>query len=105
MPYDLTDEIRATAYEVEETNDLMTTLRKSDVLYLANIDSLRVDKKIYDKQKSFYALTPETLAQAQAGLVVLGEWDGAEGLLAPTRPQVARAGKAMLLALIERFAA
>jgi aspartate carbamoyltransferase catalytic subunit len=105
MPYDLTDQVRATAYEVEETNDLTTTLRKCDVLYLANIDPVRVDKKVYDKYKNFYTLTPELFAQAKEGLIVLGEWDGADALLASTRPQVERAGKAMLLTLIERFAA
>lgn len=101
MPYDLTDEVRATAYEVEETNDLLTTLRKTDVLYLANIDSIRVEKKIYDKQKDYYSLTPETFSEAKPGLVLLGEWDGAENLLAPMRPQIERASRAMLLALIE----
>ncbi len=101
MPYDLTDEVRLSAYEVEETNDLATTLRKTDTLYLANIDPVRVEKKIFDKQKSFYVLTAETFAQAKEGLVILGEWDGAETLLAPTRPQVERAARAMLLALVE----
>lgn len=101
MPYDLTDEVRLSAYEVEETNDLATTLRKTDALYLANIDPHRVEKKIFDKQKSFYTLTPETFAEAKEGLVILGEWDGAESLLAPTRPAVERAARAMLCALVE----
>ena len=101
MPYDLTDEVRLSAYEVEETNDLATTLRKTDALYLANIDPVRVEKKIFDKQKSFYTLTTETFTEAKEGLVILGEWDGAETLLAPTRPQVERAARAMLLALVE----
>ncbi len=101
MPYDLTDEVRLTAYEVEETNDLATTLRKTDTLYLSNIDSSRVEKKIYDKQKDFYKLTPDTFREAKEGLAILGEWDGAEQILATTRPQVERAGRAMLLALVE----
>lgn len=101
MPYDLTDEVRLSAYEVEETNDLATTLRKSDALYLANIDPFRVEKKIFDKQKSFYTLTPETFAESKEGIVILGEWDGAESLLATTRPHVERAARAVLLALVE----
>ncbi|MBI4673473.1 MAG: hypothetical protein HY741_17610 [Chloroflexi bacterium] len=99
MPYDLTDQVRLTAYEVEETNDLAATLRKTDVLYLANIDAARVEKKIFDKQKNFYTLTPETVADAKEGLVILGDWDGAENLLAPARPVVERAARAMLLTL------
>jgi aspartate carbamoyltransferase catalytic subunit len=102
MPYDLTDEVRLTAYEVEETNDLATTLRKTDVLYLSNIDAARVEKKMYDKQKTFYNLTRETLADAKGGMVVLGDWDGAEDILAETRGEVERASRAMLLALVER---
>lgn len=101
MPYDLTDRMRMLAEEVEETNDLETTLRKTDVLYLANIDPLRVEKKVYDKQKSFYTLTPETLANAQENLVILGEWDGAADLLAPALPRVQTAHRAMLVALVE----
>jgi aspartate carbamoyltransferase catalytic subunit len=101
MPYDLTDEVRRDAYEVEETNDLPTTLRKTDVLYLANIDSVRVEKKIYDKQKTFFSLTPEAMADAKEGLVVLGEWDGAGAILAATRPTVDRCARAMLLAIVE----
>jgi aspartate carbamoyltransferase catalytic subunit len=101
MPYDLTDAVRLTAYEVEETNDLATTLRKTDALVLFNIDAQRVEKKIYDKLKTFYALTPETFAEAKEGLVILGDWDGAEKILAPTRPHVERAARAMLLALCE----
>jgi aspartate carbamoyltransferase catalytic subunit len=101
MPYDLTDEVRLTAYEVEETNDLATTLRKTDALVLFNIDAQRVEKKIYDKLKTFYTLTPETFAEAKEGLVILGNWDGAETLLAPARPHVERAARAMLLALCE----
>lgn len=101
MPYDLTDQVRLNAYEVEETNDLTATLRKTDALYLANIDPIRVEKKIYDKQKTFFSLTPDAFAEAKPGLVVLGEWDGAEALLAATRPQVTSAARAMLLALVE----
>jgi aspartate carbamoyltransferase catalytic subunit len=101
MPYDLTDEVRLTAYEVEETNDLETTLRKTDALYLANIDPIRVEKKIYDKLKNFYTLTPETFAGSKEGIILLGEWDGAESLLASTRPHVERAARAMLLSLLE----
>ncbi|HZQ05620.1 MAG TPA: hypothetical protein VFD70_03520 [Anaerolineae bacterium] len=101
MPYDLTDEVRLTAYEVEETNDLATTLRKTDVLYLVKIDPIRVEKKIYDKLNNFYALMPETFAEAKDGLVVLGEWENAKALLSPTRPQVERAARAILLTLIE----
>lgn len=101
MPYDLTDEVRLSAYEVEETNDLATTLRKTDVLYLANIDPIRVESKIYDKQKNFFVLSPATFAEAKEGLVILGEWDGAEALLAPSRSVVERAARAMLLALVE----
>lgn len=101
MPYDLTDEVRLSAYEVEETNDLATTLKKTDALYLVNIDATHVEKKIFDKQKNFYTLTSETFGEAKEGLVILGEWDGAEKLLAPTRPQVERAARAMLLALVE----
>lgn len=101
MPYDLTDEVRLTAYEVEETNDLATTLRKTDALVLFNIDAPRVEKKIYDKLKTFYTLTPETFAEAKAGLVILGAWDGAEELLAPARPHAERAARAMLLTLVE----
>lgn len=101
MPYDLTDEVRRDAYEVEETNDLATTLRKTDVLYLANIDSVRVEKKIYDKQKTFFALTPQALEGAKEGLIVLGEWDGAEALLSDTRPTVEKCARAMLSALVE----
>jgi hypothetical protein len=101
MPYDLTDEVRLAAYEVEETNDLPTTLLKTDALYLANIDPLRVEKKIYDKLKNFYVLTPETFVGSKEGIVVLGEWDGAQNLLAATRPHVERASRAMLLAIVE----
>lgn len=101
MPYDLTDQVRLTAYEVEETNDLVTTLRKTDALVLVNVDPLRVEKKIYDKQKNFYTLTPETFAGAKEGLVILGNWDGAENILAPALPQVQRAARALLLALVE----
>lgn len=101
MPYDLTDEVRLSAYEVEETNDLATTLRKTDALYLANIDSIRVEKKIFDKQKSFFTLTPDTFTEAKEGLVILGEWDGAERLLAATRPVVEKGARAVLLALVE----
>lgn len=101
MPYDLTDQVRLSAYEVEETNDLVTTLRKTDALYLANIDSVRVEKKVYDKLKTFYTLSPDTFAEAKAGLVILGEWDGAESLLAATRPRVETSARAILLALVE----
>lgn len=101
MPYDLTDEVRRSAYEVEETNDLAATLRKTDILYLVNIDPARVEKKIFDKQKNFYALTPDTFAQAKEGLAILGAWDGADALLAPTRPIVERTAQAMLLTLTE----
>ena len=101
MPYDLTDEVRLVAYEIEETNDLATTVRKTDALYLCNIDAARVEKKIYDKQKNFYALTPETFAKAKEGLVILGNWDGAENLLAPARDTVAHAARAMLLTLCD----
>lgn len=101
MPYDLTDEVRLDAYEVEETNDLVTTLRKTDALYLANIDSVRVEKKIFDKMKSFYTLAPDTFAQAKEGLVILGEWDGAASLLGATRRQVETSARAVLLALVE----
>lgn len=101
MPYDLTDEVRLVAYEVEETNDLLTTLRKTDALVLFNLDAARVEKKIYDKLKTFYTLTPETFAEAKEGLVILGNWDGAEHILAPARPQIERAARALLLALVE----
>lgn len=101
MPYDLTDEVRLSAYEVEETNDLAATLRKTDALVLYNIDSQRVEKKIYDKLKTFYPLTPETFADAKEGLVIIGNWDGAEKLLAPARPDVEPAARAMLLTLCE----
>ncbi len=101
MPYDLTDEVRLAAYEIEETNDLATTLRKTDALYLSNIDAVRVEKKIYDKQKTFYTLTPDTFTDAKQGLVILGHWDNAETILAPARPQVERAARAMLLTLCE----
>lgn len=101
MPYDLTDEVRSSAYEVEETNDLATTLRKTDVLYLSNIDAVRVDEKIYAKQKTFFTLTPETFVEAKEGLIILGEWDGGENLLAATRPQVELCARAMLLALVQ----
>lgn len=102
MPYDLTDQVRLSAYEVEETNDLATTLLKTDALYLSNIDSFRVEKKIYDKFKTFYALTPDTFAGSKEGIIVLGEWDGAQNLLAATRPHIELAAAAMLLALIEQ---
>lgn len=101
MPYDLTDEVRLSAYEVEETNDLAATLRKTDALVLFNIDAQRVEKKIYDKLKTFYNLNPEMFTDAKEGLVILGSWDGAETLLAPARPQVEQAARAMLLALCE----
>ena len=74
MPYDLTDQIRLAAYEVEETNDLASTLLKTDVLYLSNIDPLRVEPKIFDKWKSYYNLSADALTNAKPGLLVLGEW-------------------------------
>lgn len=101
MPYDLTDDARATAYEVEETNDLAATLKKTDALVLFEIDATRVEEKIYAKLKTFYTLTPATFVDAKEGLVILGAWNGAEELLAPTRPQAERAARAILLALIE----
>jgi aspartate carbamoyltransferase catalytic subunit len=101
MPYDLTDQVRMSAYEVEETNDLVTTLRKTDALYLANIDATRVDKKTYDKLKNFYTLAPDTFPEAKDGLVILGEWEGGEELLSPTRRQVETSARAVLLALVE----
>ncbi len=101
MPYDLTDEVRLTAYEVEETNDLATTLRKTDALYLANIDAVRVEKKIYDKLKDFYALNADSFSDAKEGLVILGEWDGGDELLAPTRETVQKSARAVLLSLVE----
>lgn len=102
MPYDLTDEVRLSAYEVEETNDLVTTLRKTDALYLANIDSTRIEKKVYDKLKNFYTLAPDTFTEAKEGLVILGEWDGGESLLAATRQQVEKSARAVLLVLVEK---
>lgn len=102
MPYDLTDQVRLMAYEVEETNDLAATLRKTDVLCLFNLDE-RVEQKTYDKLKNFYSLTPDTIADAKPGLLVLGEWDSADGLLAPARPLIERAARAMLLALVELY--
>ncbi len=101
MPYDVTDLVRASAYEVEETNDLVTTLRKTDVLYLSRIDPMRVEKKSYDKLKDFYRLSDGTLAEAKDGIVILGDWEGADALLAPARPVVERSARAMLLALVE----
>lgn len=105
MPYDLTDDLRATGIEVEETNDLATTLKKSDVLYLAGIDPIRVEKKLYDKLKNFYALSDAMIADAKPGLVILGEWDGADALLAPMRPVVERAARDVLVALVEQVIA
>lgn len=105
MPYDLTDDLRATGIEVEETNDLATTLKKCDVLYLANIDPIRVEKKVYDKLKNFYTLSDATFADAKSGMVILGEWDGADVLLTPTRPVVDRAARDVLVALVEQVIA
>jgi aspartate carbamoyltransferase catalytic subunit len=101
MPYDLTDELRAAGMEVEETNDLPTTLRKADVLYLSRLDPRRVESRVYQKAKDFYDLTPTLYDQAKPGLVALGEWDDAQELLRPTRERVTEASHAMLLALLE----
>jgi aspartate carbamoyltransferase catalytic subunit len=81
MPYDLTDDLRANGIEVEETNDLPTTLRKTDVLYLSRIDAARVETKVYEKTRNFYSLSLEVLKDAKPGLFVLGEWAGVEDLL------------------------
>ena len=67
MPYDLTDEVRLNAYEVEETNDLSTTLRKTDVLYLANIDARRVEKKFYDKYQDILRINTGHIGRRQGG--------------------------------------
>jgi aspartate carbamoyltransferase catalytic subunit len=98
MPYDLSDELRAAGLEVEETNDLATTLRKTDVLYLSPIDAARVEKKVYDRTKDFYKLSSALLAEAKPGLFVLGEWEGVGELLAPSRARAQEAQNALMLA-------
>lgn len=103
MPYDLTDEMRLSAYEVEETNDLVTTLRKSDVLYLVGADPVRVEPRLYDKLHAFYNLAPETFAEARPDLLILGRWEGADELLMPARAAVQRAAGQMLGALARVF--
>jgi aspartate carbamoyltransferase catalytic subunit len=100
MPYDLTDDLRAAGIEVEETNDLEATLRKADVLYLALIDPVRVEKKLYDKWRMFYALDDRVYAEAKPGLLVLGDWHDIRPLEA-SRPRVQSTARAMLYALVE----
>ncbi len=101
MPYDLSDDLRAAGLEVEETNDLATTLLKTDVLYLSRIDSARVESKVYAKTQDFYKLSPALLNEAKPGLFILGEWDGATELLAESRQREATALPALQLALNE----
>lgn len=101
MPYDLSDDLRAAGLEVEETNDLATTVLKTDALYLSRIDPARVEKKIYDKTKDFYQLSPVILAEAKPGLFVLGEWDGANELLEQSHKREAESFSALQAALQE----
>jgi hypothetical protein len=75
MPYDLSDDLRAAGLEVEETNDLSATLQKADILYLSPIDPALVEKRIYDKTKDFYQLSPAVLSGAKDGLLISGDWD------------------------------
>ncbi len=85
MPPEVSDELRAAGLEVEETNDLATTLARTDVLYLVRLDPQRVPARVYARFKDFYSITPAIFENAKPGLLVLGEWDGAEQLLAPVR--------------------
>ncbi len=101
MPYDLSDEVRLTAYEVEETNDLATTLRKTDVLYLSRIDPARVEPKVYEKTKKLFDLSPTIFDEAKSGLFIFGEWDGADELLANSRQIFRDSTNALVPALIE----
>ena len=83
MPYDLSEELRGEGLEVEETNDLVTTLRKADVLYLSRVDPSRLEKKVYEKARQLFALSPNVLREATPGVFILGDWEGAEELLEP----------------------
>ncbi|MGB8644086.1 MAG: hypothetical protein WCF84_02535 [Anaerolineae bacterium] len=99
MPYDISEELRAANLEVEETNDLPTTLAKSDVLYLVRLDPKLIEPKIFARYKDFYTLTPTTTAVAKPGLLVLGEWEGAELLLEHARAHATQYEGALKAAL------
>jgi hypothetical protein len=46
-------------------------------------------------------MTADSLMAAKPGLAVLGDWDGADAILAPARSEVQKAARAVLLALVE----
>lgn len=72
MPPDICDYLRENGFSVEETNDLAKTLQKMDVVYFTGMRKEDfADSKQYEKFKTFFVLTPELVANAKPGLVVL----------------------------------
>jgi len=72
MPTEVSDDLRARDFVVEETNDLARTLQKCDVVYMTRVQKERFsDQKQYEKMKNFFILTSDLVKSAKENLLVM----------------------------------
>ncbi len=72
MPAAVTDFLREHGFAVEETNDLASTLRKADVIYMTRVQKERFqDPHEYEKLKHFFILNRDLVSSAKKDLLVM----------------------------------
>lgn len=72
MPAQVSNDMRGRGFTVEETDDLVKTLQKADVVYMTRIQKERfADPKEYEKLKDSYVLTRAMVSQAKNRVVVM----------------------------------
>jgi aspartate carbamoyltransferase catalytic subunit len=68
----VSDYLRTRDFIVEETNDLVRTLQKADVVYMTRVQKERfADQKQYEKMKNFFILTADLVKSAKENLLVM----------------------------------
>jgi aspartate carbamoyltransferase len=72
MPTSITQDLRKAGAEVAETNDLMTAMRESDVLYMTRIQKERfADPAEYERLKGAYVLDRAMVDEAKEGITIM----------------------------------
>lgn len=72
MPGEVVDYLRTRNFKVEETTDLGTALRHTDVVYMTRVQKERFhDPKEYERLKDSYVLNRDLVAHSKEGLLVM----------------------------------
>jgi len=72
MPEDLTADFRSRGAEIEETDDVIEALSKSDIVYVTRIQRERFkDPQEYEKLKGSYIIDRDTINKAKKGITIL----------------------------------